>query len=87
MIICSFGAGSDVHLCTSEDGYACVECSLNGGNRYLPTSIDVRFMTRGGVIEHLKRHARSGHKVPLEALQRLQREIDGAKKAESENEA
>lgn len=66
------GIDSDVYVICISNGkrpiWECVGCSLDEDRC-------CDFETRAGMMVHLTRHTKAGHKVPLRAFERLAREI------------
>jgi len=69
-----FGPDSDVYLFMTEgDRLHCCWCKLLS----LPGNCeDFVAVKHRDMIEHLRKHEEAGHKVPAEAIERLEREAE-----------
>jgi len=70
MAYARFGRSSDVYVFESpQGGWECSLCSLNEGRT-------TKTASHSEMMEHLRQHEAKGDKVPAEAIEELQNEIE-----------
>lgn len=71
--------GSDVYIYPAVDYIVCDRCSLHGGSTHQERDA-------AGMLEHALEHRAAGHHVPDAAVERLRREAEPDRDADSPEE-
>lgn len=65
MSYCRLGDDSDIYIYESRNHIVCCMCLFHNREG------DEKFQKRSHMINHIEKHFRAGHKVPLYAIERI----------------